>query len=314
MNTRTIRNSCLLVLTALIWGVAFVAQSTGGEAVGPYMFNSIRSLIGAAVLVPVIVVLDKLHITQRKPVTRQDKKTLLAGGIACGVALCLATNVQQLGIYLGASAGKAGFLTACYILIVPILGLFFRKKCGWNIWVGVVITLAGLYLLCMKGSFCLEFCDVLILACALCFSVQILLVDHFSPLVDGVRLSCIQFFVCGIITAVPALLFDLPRTGAGFGAWLEIFANWDAWIPILYAGVMSCGVAYTLQIVGQDGLNPTVASLLMSLESVFAALAGWLILNETMGGREIAGCALIFAAIVLAQVPVERVKSIEQSV
>ncbi len=304
MNTKKIRNSCLLVLTALIWGVAFVAQSTGGDAIGPYMFNGIRSMIGGLVLIPVIVVLDRLHLTQRKPVTREDKRRLLIGGTACGIALCLATNVQQVGIYLGASSGKAGFLTACYILLVPILGIFLKKKCGWNIWVGVVITLAGLYLLCMKDSFSLEFCDVLILSCALCFSVQILLVDHFSPLVDGVRLSCIQFLVCGIITAVPALIFDLPRTGAEFGAWLEIFASMDAWIPILYAGIMSCGVAYTLQIVGQDGLNPTVASLLMSLESVFAALAGWLILGETMGGREIAGCGLIFAAIVLAQVPV----------
>lgn len=308
MNTKKIRNSCLLMLTALIWGVAFVAQSAGGDAIGPYMFNSIRSLIGAAVLVPVILVLDKLHITQRRPVTKKDKKTLLTGGIACGVALCLATNVQQLGIYLGASAGKAGFLTACYILIVPILGLFLKKKCGWNIWVGVVLTLGGLYLLCMQGSFALELCDGLLLFCALCFAVQILFVDHFSPLVDGVRLSCIQFLVCGLFSAVPALIFDLPHTGAEMTAWVQVFASLDAWIPILYAGIMSCGVAYTLQIVGQDGLNPTVASLLMSLESVFAVLAGWLILQESMGTRELAGCGLIFAAIVLAQVPVGRHK------
>ena len=306
MNTRKIRNSCLLMLTALIWGVAFVAQSAGGDAVGPYMFNSIRSLIGAAVLVPVILVLDQLNITQRKPVTKEDKKTLLTGGIACGVALCLATNVQQLGIYLGASAGKAGFLTACYILLVPILGLFLKKKCGWNIWVGVVLTLAGLYLLCMQDSFTLELCDGLLLLCALCFAVQILFVDHFAPLVDGVRLSCIQFLVCGILSAVPALIFDLPGTGAEFMAWVQVFGSPDAWIPILYAGVMSCGVAYTLQIVGQNGLNPTVASLLMSLESVFAVLAGWLLLDESMGPRELAGCGLIFAAIVLAQVPIKK--------
>ena len=308
MNTKKIRNSCLLMLTALIWGVAFVAQSAGGDAMGPYMFNSIRSLIGAAVLVPVILVLDKLHITQRRPVTKKDKKTLLTGGIACGVALCLATNVQQLGIYLGASAGKAGFLTACYILIVPILGLFLKKKCGWNIWVGVVLTLGGLYLLCMQGSFALELCDGLLLFCALCFAVQILFVDHFSPLVDGVRLSCIQFLVCGIWGCFPMVFSDMRQQT--LSGWLSALGSLDAWIPILYAGIFSCGVGYTLQIVGQNGLNPTVASMIMSLESVFSVLAGWLILHEVLSTRQLTGCGLIFAAIILAQLPVKKKVSV----
>lgn len=313
MNTRKIRNSFLLVITAFIWGVAFVAQSAGGDAVGPYMFNCIRSIIGGMVLIPVIVLLDRLHLTSRKPQTKQEKKTLLIGGIFCGVALCLASNVQQLGIYMGASAGKAGFLTACYILLVPVLGLFLKKRCGWNIWIGVILTLCGLYLLCMEGSFSLRLCDGLLLICALCFAVHILVIDHFSPMVDGVRMSCIQFFVCGLLSGIPALLFDLPHSVKELSDWALVFCSLDAWIPILYAGIMSCGVAYTLQIVGQNGLNPAIASLLMSLESVFAVIAGWLILKESMGARELAGCGLIFVAIILAQVPFQNLMSRKHS-
>lgn len=304
MNSKKLTHSLLLLLTALIWGIAFVAQSAGGDAIGPYSFNCIRSIIGGLILIPVIKILDKTAFYDRKPVTKKDKKLLLTGGIACGVALCIASNVQQLGLYFGASAGKAGFLTACYILLVPILGLFLKKKCGWNVWVGVVITLAGLYLLCMNGSLSFQFADILLLICALVFSIHILVIDHFSPLVDGVRMSCIQFFVCGLLSAIPMFFVDMKHSIAGITEWLPGFASFDAWIPILYAGLLSCGVAYTLQIIGQEGLNPTVASLLMSLESVFSVLAGWLILGETMGTREIAGCVLIFIAIVLAQIPV----------
>lgn len=305
MNKK-VRNSCLLVLTAMIWGAAFVAQSTGGDAIGPYMFNGIRSLIGGAVLLPVIMLLDRLHLTSRRPETKEQKKVLLMGGIACGIMLCLASNLQQVGMYLGVSAGKAGFLTACYILLVPILGLFLKKKCGWNIWIGVLLAIAGLYLLCMKGSLTLQLRDSLVLICALCFAVHILVVDHFSPLVDGVRMSCIQFFVCGALSMIPAFLQDFPREQTQLQMWLSVFMSLDAWIPLLYAGVMSCGIAYTLQIVGQEGLNPTVASLIMSLESVFAVLSGWLILKESMNMRELLGCLLIFSAIVLAQIPTGR--------
>lgn len=304
MSSRKLTHSLLLILTALIWGIAFVAQSEGGDAVGPYSFNCIRSIMGAIILIPVIKILDKTGLSDRKPVTKKDKKTLLIGGICCGVALCIASNIQQLGLYFGASAGKAGFLTACYILIVPILGLFLRKKCGWNIWAGVGITLIGLYLLCMNGGTSFKFADALLLLCALGFSFHILIIDHFSPLVDGVRMSCIQFFVCGILTAIPMFIVDMKHSIAGIIEWAPALTTIDAWIPLLYAGIFSCGVAYTLQIVGQEGLNPTVASLLMSLESVFSVLAGWIILGETMGAREITGCVLIFAAIVLAQIPI----------
>ena len=303
-----VRNSCLLILTALIWGIAFVAQTTGCDAVGAFSFNCIRSLIGGLVLIPVIRVLDTK--TDRKPKTAADKKNLLTGGIACGCVMFVASSFQQLGINLGTEAGKAGFLTACYILLVPILGLFLKKKCGWNIWVGVVLTLAGLYLLCMNGTtgFSLRFSDSLVIICSVCFSLHILLVDHFSPLVDGVRLSSIQFIVSGLIGLIPTFFVDMHHSITGFYAWLPALQSWSAWIPILYAGIMSCGVAYTLQIIGQNGLNPTVASLLMSLESVFSVLAGWIILGQKLTAREILGCVIIFAAIVLAQLPVNAKK------
>lgn len=301
---QNVRKSCLLVLTALIWGIAFVAQTTGGDTVGAFSFNCIRSLIGGIVLIPVIHVLDTK--TDKKPKTAAEKKTLLTGGIACGCVMFVASSFQQLGISLGTEAGKAGFLTACYILLVPILGLFLKKKCGWNIWVGVVLTLAGLYLLCMNGmtGFSLRFSDGLVIICAVCFSLHILLVDHFSPLVDGVRLSSIQFIISGLIGLIPTFFVDMHHSLSGFYAWLPALQSWNAWIPILYAGVMSCGVGYTLQIIGQNGLNPTIASLLMSLESVFSVLAGWIIIGQKLTPREILGCVIIFVAIVLAQIPV----------
>lgn len=298
------RNSFLLVLTAFIWGIAFVAQSAGGDAVGPYTFNCIRSIIGGVVLLPVIRLLDGLHLTKHKPLDKAGWRQLLTGGIACGIALAAASNLQQMGLYMGASAGKAGFLTACYMLIVPVLGLFLNKKCGWNIWLGIVTAVAGLYLLCIHEDFFIQFSDLLLLLCALSFAVHILVIDHFAVLVDGVRMACIQFLVSGALSAIPMFFVDMKHSAAGILAWAPAFADPYAWISILYAGVLSCGVAYTLQIIGQQGLNPTVASLLMSLESVFSVLAGWALLGEALSGREILGCVLIFGAVVLAQLPV----------
>lgn len=300
------RNFLLLVLTAFIWGIAFVAQSAGGEAAGPYTFNCIRSFIGSLVLLPVIAFLDHLKLTKHKPNTKHEKKTLLIGGISCGIILGIASNLQQLGLYFGSSAGKAGFLTACYILLVPILGLFLKKKCGWHIWISVAITLIGLYLLCMKDTFSLQFSDTLLLLCAFVFAIHILVIDHFSPLVDGVRMSCIQFFVAGLLSAIPMLFIEMEHSIQGILKWIPALTTLTAWIPLLYAGIFSCGVAYTLQIIGQQGVNPTIASLLLSLESVFSVIAGWIILNETMGKRELSGCVLIFLAVILAQLPMEK--------
>lgn len=294
-------NVIFLLMADIIWGAAFVAQSTGGAVIGAYSFNCIRSLMGALVLVPVILLMDRLGISTNRPHTREEKRTLWRGGIICGVALCFASNFQQLGINMGSTVGKAGFLTACYIIMVPILGIFLKKKCSWNVGLGVVLTLMGLYLLCMEDSFSLTLPDVLLLLCALCFAVQILSIDHFAPLVDGVRLSCIEFLVSGSISLIPMFFVDMKHSASGIAAWAAPFADLDVWIPLLYAGVCSCGIAYTFQIFGQRNFNPTVASLIMSMESVFSIFFGWLLLHETLSVRELLGCGAILIAIVIAQ-------------
>lgn len=300
MERRQMRNSLLLLLTACIWGVAFVAQSVGMEYVGPFTFNFIRSIIGGIVLIPCICFLDKLDkdkskLQKSEEELKAEKKTLLVGGICCGIALCLASNFQQFGIQY-TTVGKAGFITACYIVIVPLFGLFFKKRCSPLIWLSVLLALVGLYLLCINESFSVGGGDILVFICAVLFSVHILVIDYFSPKVDGVRMSCIQFFVCGILSGIAMLFTEKPQ--------LSDILN--AWQPILYAGVMSCGVAYTLQIVGQKGMNPTVASLILSLESCISVLAGWLILGQVLSVREGLGCVVMFAAIILAQLPVKK--------
>ena len=222
----------------------------------------------------------------------------ITGGILCGIFLCLASNFQQFGIKY-TTVGKAGFITACYIVIVPVLGLFLKQKCGPFIWAAVVMAVIGLYLLCIKDGFSIGTGDILVMICALLFSIHILVIDHFSPMVDGVKMSCIQFLVCGILSGIPALLLEKPAVSAILAAWQ----------PILYAGILSCGVAYTLQIIGQKNMNPTVASLILSLESCISVLAGWLILKQQLSLREFAGCAVMFAAIILAQLPQKKESS-----
>lgn len=298
--TKELRNSLCLILTALVWGVAFVAQRQGGATAGPYTFNCIRSLMGAVVLLPVIRFLDG-RTENHKPQTQQDKRRLWIGGILCGAVLFVASTFQQMGMYYGTTAGKAGFLTACYILLVPVLGIFVGKKCHWNVWVGILTAVVGLYFLCLTEGFSFYVSDVLVLLCAVCFSVHIMVIDYFSPLVDGVRMSCIQFLICGVLGLVPMIGVEVIRAPGGLHGWMQMFGGWEVWIPLLYAGIMSCGVGYTLQIIGQNGINPAIASLLMSLESVFSVLAGMLILHETMTGREILGCVLVFGAVIFAQ-------------
>lgn len=295
-ETSTLKNSLLLLLTATIWGVAFVAQSVSMDYIGGFTFNAIRNIIGAITLVPVILIFSKQNpAADQNPADRQKaRKTLITGGICCGILLCLASNFQQFGIKY-TTVGKAGFITACYIIIVPIIGIFLKKKCSPFIWIAVLLSLGGLYLLCISPGegFSIGKGDTLVLICAVVFSFHILTVDHFSPLVDGVKMSCIQFLVCGILSGIPALIFENPN----------ITNILQAWMPILYAGILSCGVAYTLQIVGQKGMNPTVASLIMSLESCISVIAGWLILGQNLSSREIFGCVLMFGAIMLAQLP-----------
>ena len=284
------KNNILLVLTALIWGCAFVAQSVGMDYVGPFTFNMARFLIGAIVLLPVIWFMDRQRKTGAEKGAGQQ--TLIIGGICCGIALAVASTLQQWGI-LFTTVGKAGFITAMYIVIVPLLGIFIGKKVRPLIIGCVAIAVVGFYFLCMTESLRLGLGDFLVLLCAIAFSIHILVIDHFSPKVDGVKMSAIQFLTAAIISAVPTLLWEQPVL-------TEIL---QAWQPVLYAGVMSCGVAYTLQIIAQKNADPTVASLLLSLESVFSVLAGWVLLGQGLSLKELFGCVLIFCAIILAQLP-----------
>lgn len=294
-----IKSSLILLLTATIWGVAFVAQSVGMEYIGPFTFNAIRCVLGGLVLIPVILVLKKKKETGAENQEKEDKKTLWAGGIACGVILCIASNLQQFGI-MEASVGKSGFFTALYIVMIPVIGIFIGKRPGIKLWFCVALAVVGMYLLCMKdGSFTIERADIMLLLCALAFSFHILVVDYFSPKVDGVKMSCIQFFVCGVLSAVGMLFTETP----------DISNIQAAWLPLLYAGLLSSGVGYTLQIVGQKGINPVIASLIMSLESVISALAGWVILGQVLSPKEILGCVLMFVAIIITQIPIGNKKT-----
>lgn len=283
-----LRGNLLLLLTALVWGTAFVAQSVGMDFVGPFTFNGIRSVLAGIVLIPVA-----LLARRGKPaLTPQGRKNTWLGGLCCGVALFAGSSFQQIGIQY-TTAGKAGFITALYIVLVPLFGLSLGKRVRALVWVAVGMAVAGLYLLCVREGFTIERGDLYVLCCAVMFAVHILVIDYFSPRADCIAMSCIQFFVSGAIGCAAMLLFETPEIGAILSCWL----------PILYAGILSGGVGYTLQIVAQKDTNPTVASLLMSLESVFAALAGWALLGEMFTPRELLGCVLTFGGSVLAQLP-----------
>jgi len=291
---KTFRSSALLTLTALIWGIAFVAQSEGMNYVGGFTFNACRFLAGGAVLIPCIFFLRKtggdtgesISVTERN----RRRRTGVIGGVCCGVFLCVASALQQFGI-AQTTVGKAGFITSLYIIIVPLLGLLVHKKVGLNIWISVAIAAVGMYLMCITAGLSIARGDFLMLLCAVGFSLHILVIDYFSPRADGVLISCVQFFTAAILSGILMLCFEDP-------AWPAIRS---AGIPILYAGVMSCGVGYTLQVIAQKDVEPAVASLIMSLESVFSLIAGWILLQQRLSQRELIGCGLVFAGIVVAQ-------------
>ena len=300
----------------MIWGAAFVAQSVSMDYIGPFTFICLRSVIGGLFLIPVIIVLDGIRRKSQNEsanvvssentlhniemdIEKEEKqrlswknKQLIEGGIVCGILLFFANCFQQTGIQY-TTVGKAGFITTFYIIIVPLIGLFFKKYCGILTWIGVVIALAGLYFLCITQKLTIQRGDALILCCSVLYAGQILAIDHYNPFVDGVKMSCIQFLTGGVLGAVFMFLFENPSVAMILSA-----AG-----PILYTGIMSTGVGYTLQIVGQKGLNPTVAALILSLESVFSALSGYVFLHQVLTTRELIGCVLMFIAIVLAQLP-----------
>ena len=316
VKTHKLRNTFFLFLTAMIWGAAFVAQSVSMDYIGPFTFFFLRSVIGGLFLIPVIIVLDGIRRKSQNEsanvvssentlhniemdIEKEEKqrlswknKQLIEGGIVCGILLFFANCFQQTGIQY-TTVGKAGFITTFYIIIVPLIGLFFKKYCGILTWIGVVIALAGLYFLCITQKLTIQRGDALILCCSVLYAGQILAIDHYNPFVDGVKMSCIQFLTGGVLGAVFMFLFENPSVAMILSA-----AG-----PILYTGIMSTGVGYTLQIVGQKGLNPTVAALILSLESVFSALSGYVFLHQVLTTRELIGCVLMFIAIVLAQLP-----------
>lgn len=298
MNAKT-RANLLLLLTALIWGCAFVAQDMAADVLQPMSFNGSRMLLAALTLLPVCWLGDRRAVKAGKgmawkQMNPSQRKTLVLGGVCCGVMLALGSIFQQLGISLGTGAGKAGFITALYIVLVPLAGLLlFRRKLGKLVWIAVALSVVGLYLLCMTGSLTIDPGDGMLIICAACYCGHILVVDSFSRRTECIKMSCIQFAVTTVICFAGAFLFEQP--------------TWEAVltcaVPIIYAGVFSGGVGYTLQILAQRDAEPAVASLLMSLESVFAVLAGWVILGDALSVRELLGCAMMMGGIVLAQLP-----------
>ena len=295
MKVNRVRQNVFPVVAAMIWGTSFVAQSVSADYVEAFTFNTARSIV-ATLFLAVLCVGQRKVLAKNESVIKAmgfgTRRDLMLGGICCGVALTVASNLQQKGLETTTS-GKAGFITALYIVIVPLVGIFLKKKAPKAIWISVVLAVAGLYCLCMTENFSITIGDFYVLLCAFCYSAHILVIDHFKQKVNGVELSCMQFLVCAILSAIGMIVMENP--------------SWEAimiclW-PILYVGIFSSGVAYPLQILAQKDSNPTVVSLLLSLESVFATLAGALILGDRMSGKEYFGCVLMLLAVVLAQLP-----------
>ena len=283
----------LLLLAAVIWGAAFTAQSVGMEHLGPFSFNAIRFSIGGVVMLPVVAFRQRSLKKKAAGPEAGFTKRLVFTGVLCGLLLTLANSIQQIGL-LYTSPGKAGFITALYVIIVPVIGLFFGNRPTLRLWISVVIAVAGMYLLCVTDTFSVEKGDILIMICALIFAVHIMAIDRLAHDLDGITMSCIQFLTAGVICSA-----IVPLTGEV----ITLGAVKSAAIPLLYAGVFSCSFAYTFQTVGQQNTTPTAASLLLSTESVFAAIAAWLLIGDTMTVREIFGGMLSFLAVILSQLP-----------
>ena len=282
-----------LIVAVLIWGSTFVAQSVGMDSLGPFTFQTCRCILAVAFLVPAIALFERKDLKNyfRKWL---DKKLWFAGAL-CGIALFAAASLQQVSL-VHTDAGKAGFLTALYVVLVPVIGLFLGKKLQANVMVSIILAVVGSYLLADVREGSINIYDLMLLGCALCFSVQITLVDRYAPVVDCLRLNCIQCFVTLVLSAIAMALTEEPQMGAIVSCWL----------PLGYAGILSMGVAYSLQVLGQEKVEPTTASIIMSMESVIAVLSGWLVLNETMSDKELWGCVIMFLALILSQIPISR--------
>lgn len=293
-SSNNTKGSLMLLTTAIIWGLAFIAQRKGMDHIGEFTFSSVRCILAGLCLLPVMKFMrSKEGVTKKKD---ENPKDVFWGGLFCGLALFLGMAFQQLGVSR-TSIANSGFISALYIIIVPIAGLFFHKKVSPNIWIGVVLSLVGLGLLCFEGTIQMRSGDILMIISAMFYSCHIMVIDHFTSKVDGLKMSCIQFFVAGILNGILMFLVEKPT-------WSGIL---QSWIPILYVAVLSTAMGYTFQIKAQKYVSSTVASLILSLESVFAALFGWLILRETMSFQKFCGCALVFGAVILAQVPTDKI-------
>ena len=287
MKKEQIKGSAQLLFATLIWGSAFVAQSVGMDHLGPMTFQAVRSLLAVAAMLVLVFCMDRDK--SRFFVNWKDRE-LWKTGLLCGLALFVAQGLQQMGLQY-TEPGKAGFITAMYIVLVPVLGLFLGRKCGIRVWISVALAVTGLYLLSCVGVTQINIGDILILGAAAAFAVQIVLIDVLAQALDGIRLNCIQFLVVAVLSALTAAFTETIT-------WQSIL---DCAVPLLYTGVLSSGVAFTLQILGQQHLPPEPASLIMSLESVFAVLAGWAILGQTLRPTELLGCGLVFIGVILSQ-------------
>ena len=282
--------SLLLLLTAIIWGLSFVAQDVSADLIGPFTFNASRFYIGALALLPFI-----FYKRRGKAVSKEQNRRTLKGGLCCGIALAVASVLQQAGVAT-TGAGKAGFITSLYNIFVPLFLLFMGRKIDKKIWLYAFLAVVGMYLLCIKEGFRVESGDYLVLSCAVFFAIHILIIDHFSKDVDGVEMSAMQFLTAAIICTFGALI----------GEKIILSDLIKAAVPVLYAGIFSCGIAYTLQVVAQKYVHPAAATLILSLESVVSVLAGWLILAAALNARELLGCAIVFIAVILSQLSTQK--------
>lgn len=301
MNLKNIKGNAFLLIATIIWGSTFVAQDIAADIIGPFEFHSVRTFIGALVLIPVILFMDlakKKSGTYVAP-TKKSNKDLIIGGALCGLAHCIAACLQQIGMSQGTESGKAGFITAMYIIFVPVLGIFLKKKIQPHIFICIALSVAGLYLLCIKNGFSIRYSDFIVLLCAITFAFHILLIDRYVERVDCVKLSFMQFVFSALLSSVFTLILE---NGFHFDLIIKAIG------PILYAGVLSCGVAYTFQILGQkNSSSPTVASLIMSFESVVAVISEMLVLKNIMSTRETIGSLLMFTAIILSQIEIPNI-------